>query len=147
MVNGAYRNAGALPSSPSLCRENGLQKAVMNHSCSSPWQLGKRAPSCNVEQECNACIACSGVRLGQAMRKEMQATVSITVKITMERGLSKHKEKQNEKEEKHALPLCYLRYSNPTVIGAIFFHETKTFRLIVFLLAFILMYCLVQKSW
>lgn len=80
------------------------------------------------------------------MRKEMQITISITVKITAERGLSKHKEKQTEKEEKHALPLCYLRYSNPTVIGTVFFCETKTFRLMVLLLAFILMCYLMQKS-
>lgn len=51
----------------------------------------------------------------------MQVTTSITVKITTERGLSQHKEKQTEKEEKCALPLCYLRYSNPTVTGTIFF--------------------------
>ena len=80
------------------------------------------------------------------MRNETQVTISITVKITTERGLSKHKEKQTEKEEKHALPLSYLRYSNPMVIGAVFSCETKIFRLMVFLLAFILMYCLMQKS-
>jgi len=80
------------------------------------------------------------------MRKEMRVTISVTVKITVVRGLSQHKEKQTEKEEKHALPLYYLRYNKPTVIGAVFFCETKTFRLMAFLLAFILMYCLMQKS-
>lgn len=71
---------------------------------------------------------------------------SKTVKITAERGLSKHVEKQTEKEGKCALPLCYLKYSNPTVTGTVFFCEMKDFRLKVFLLAFVLMYHLRQKS-
>lgn len=71
---------------------------------------------------------------------------SKTAKITAERELSKHEEKQTEKEGKCALPLCYLKYSNLTVTGTVFFCETKTFRLKAFLLAFVLMYCLRQIS-
>lgn len=62
--------------------------------------------------------------LDQSMRKEMQVTISITWKIIAERRLPTHKVKHTEKEENHALPLCYLRYSNPTVTGAVFFCET-----------------------
>lgn len=133
--------------------ETGLGMLMDSHkgSCGTPEPAVLLVQCCccttatSISQmQCWARVQCLHCLQGCWIRPEqwkMQGSIS-----TATRGLSKNEDKQTEKEEKCALPLCYLKYSNPTVTGTAFFCETKTFRLKVCLLAFILMYCLRQKS-
>lgn len=114
------------------------QQSCWSSAAAAP--LPPPSPKCNAEQECSACIACRAAGLGQSSGKCKEASA------LQQEGFQRTKTNRLEKEEKCALPLCYLKYSNPTVTGTAFFCETKTFRLKVCLLAFILMYCLRQKS-